>query len=49
MVLALFFGEDKKKRFYFLEETFLLANISINVALKISLFTLSNIKIDFFV
>lgn len=47
MVIAFFSMEDKKRRFYFFEETFLLVDISLDIALGISFFTLSNVKIDF--
>ena len=39
--------EDKEKRLYFFGKTFSLANINIDVALKIPFFTLNNVKIDF--
>ena len=39
--------ENKERKFEFFEETFLLADISIDITLDIPLFTLSNIEIDF--
>lgn len=39
--------DNRDRKFQFFEETFLLANISINVSFEISFFILSNIKIDF--
>ena len=47
MVIALFSMEDKEKKSHFFEETFLLANISMNIALEMFFFTLSNVKINF--
>ena len=47
MVIALFFMENKEERSYFFEETFLLADINIDIILGISFLTLSNVKIDF--
>ena len=47
MVITSFSMEDKEKKSHFFKGTFLLTNISIDVALQISFFTLSNVKIDF--
>ena len=47
MVIASFSMEDKKERSHFFEEIFLLANISIDITLKMAFFTLSNDEIDF--
>lgn len=46
-MIASFFVEHEEEKFCFFEETFLLADISINVALVISSFILSNIEVDF--
>ena len=47
MIIASFSVEDKEKKSRFFEKMFLLANINIDIALRISFFTLSNDKIDF--
>ena len=47
MILTLFLMEDKEKRSCFLMETFLLANINIDITLKMFFLTLSNVEIDF--
>ena len=47
MVIASFLIEDKDRKYRFYEEIFLLADISINIALLMPFFTLSNIEIDF--
>lgn len=39
--------EDKKKKSWFLEKTFLLANLSMNITLKRLYFILNNIKVNF--
>lgn len=39
--------EDEEERSHFFEKTFLLADISMDAALKIPFFTLDNNKIDF--
>lgn len=39
--------KDKSKRLWFLKEPFLLANININIALRMSFFILNNVKINF--
>lgn len=47
MVITPFLVEDKNERSYFFEGTFLLANISMDVACRMSFFILSNVKINF--
>ena len=47
MVIASFSIKDKEEKSRFFEETFLLADISIDIALGIPFFTLSNVEIDF--
>lgn len=47
MVIAVFSIHDKARKICFFEETFLLANINIDVALGISFLTLSNTDIGF--
>lgn len=47
MVIASFLVDAKNKKLRFFEETFLLANISIEVTLEMFFFTLSNIEINF--
>lgn len=52
MVIASFLVKDKEERSCFFEKTFLLANISINIALCIPFFILSNVEIynvDFYI
>lgn len=46
IVITSFLVEDKNKGSLFFEETFLLTNLSIDVALGILFLTLSNIKIN---
>ena len=46
IIIASFSVEDKEKKSRFFEETFLLADISIDIALRTSFFTLSNDEID---
>ena len=47
IVIAFFLMENKKRKFRFFEKTFLLANISMDIALGIPSLTLSNVKVDF--
>lgn len=47
MVRASFQAEDQLKKARFFQETFLLANISVEVVLRILFFTLSNADIQF--
>ena len=47
IVIPSFFMEDKEEKYRFFEKTFLLVNISIDIAFKILFLILSNIKIDF--
>ena len=47
MLIPFFFIKDKERRSRFFEDTLLLADIRINIALEISFFILSNIEIDF--
>lgn len=47
IVIASFLVNDKKKKSQFFEMTGLLADISIDIALEISLLTLSNTKVNF--
>lgn len=42
--MASFLVDNKDKKFRFFEETFLLPNISIDIAVTISYLTLSNVK-----
>lgn len=43
MIIGSFFRDDKDEKFYFFEETFLFANISMDVAFEISFITLTNV------
>ena len=47
MVVAAFSVEDKANQVRFLEETFLVANVSLEVVLGMSFLTLSGADIDF--
>ena len=47
MVIASCLLEDKEKRCRFFEETFLLADLSKDIALDMPFFTLNNLKTDF--
>lgn len=47
IVIALFQINDWDKKFRFFKETFLLANISIDIAFRILFLILSNIKLNF--
>lgn len=47
IVLGLFWVDKKDGKPHFFEETFLLADISIDIAFKISFFTLNNIVVNF--
>ena len=47
MVITLFSIEDKEKRSCFFEEAFLLADISMDIALEISFLTINNVEIIF--
>lgn len=47
MVIALFQINHKIKKFRFIKRTFLLIDISINVAIAIYFLTLSNLKVNF--
>ena len=47
MVIARFSIQNKMHKIRFFEETFLLANISINIILEMSFLTFSNISIQF--
>lgn len=47
MVIALFQIDEKDKKSRFFEETFILADISINITFGIFFLTLNNVKIDF--
>lgn len=47
MVIAVFSMHDRAKKVRFLKEIFLLADISMDVALRMSFFTLSNADIWF--
>ena len=47
IVIAFFLVEDKEGKLRFFEKTFLLANISMNIALEMLFLILSNIEIDF--
>lgn len=47
MVIVFFLIDDKDEKSCFFKEIISLANISINVALGISFFTLSNVKVNF--
>lgn len=46
IIIVFFLIKDKERRSHFFEKTFLLANISIDIALDIHFFILSNIEID---
>lgn len=46
MVFALFQMNNKDRKSHFFEETFLLADININVAFGMFFFTLSNVKVN---
>ena len=47
MVVATFSVEDKANRVRFFEETFLVANVSLEVVLRMSFLTLSGADVDF--
>lgn len=47
MVIAIFSLKSKEKRSQFIEITFLLADINIDIFLEIHFFPVSNIEIDF--
>ena len=47
MVLASFSIKDKKRNSCFFEKTFILTDISMDITLKISFFTLKNVDINF--
>ena len=47
MIIVSFLVGDKENRFCFFEEIFLLANISINIALGMPSFIFSKIEINF--
>lgn len=47
IVVASFSIDNKNGKSCFFEKTFLLANINIDVAFRISFLTLSNIKVNF--
>lgn len=47
IVIASFQIKNKKERSQFFEETFFLADISMNIALRIFFLTLSNVEINF--
>lgn len=47
MVIASFVIDDKDEKFQLFGKTFLLTDISIDIAFGMLFFTLSNIKIDF--
>lgn len=47
MVIASFLVKEKDESSYFFERTFLLANISIDVALGMFFLTLGNVKVNF--
>lgn len=47
MVVAFFSINDKDKKSHFFKETFLLAEISINITFEMHFFTLGNIQITF--
>lgn len=47
IMIVLFEVVDKKKKFSFFEETFLLANLKINVVLDMIFLTLLDIKLNF--
>lgn len=47
MIIIFFLMEDKEKRFHFIEETFLLADITIDITPIMAFCTLSNVKSDF--
>ena len=47
MVIVSFFVKDKEGRSLFFKETFFLAYINIDIALRMLFFTLSNDEIDF--
>lgn len=47
MVIAGFSVYDKARKFHFFEETFLLADISMDVALGMSFLTLSDVDVFF--
>lgn len=47
IVIASFLMEDKQKISRFFEETFLLADISMDIALNMPYFTMNNVEIDF--
>lgn len=47
IVITSFLMEEKDKRFCFFKGTFLIANLGINITLRMLFFTLTNIKINF--
>lgn len=47
MIIAFFLVDNTDKRFQFFKKTFLLANISMDIALGIFFLTLNNIKVNF--
>lgn len=47
MVIASFSIEEKEERSCFFEKAFLLANISVNIALEMPFFTLSKFELNF--
>lgn len=47
MVIDFFLRDNKYGKSLFFEETFILADISIDIALRISFFTLSDVKVNF--
>lgn len=46
-IIASLMIDDKDRKSYFFEKTFLLADINMNIALEISFLTLSNVEIYF--
>lgn len=47
MIIAFLLMDDKDGKSYFFKKTFVLADISIYIAFKIFLLTLSNVRINF--
>lgn len=47
IVITFFLVDDKDEKSWFFEETFLLANINMNIALRILFLTLSIIEVNF--
>lgn len=47
MVIVSFQMDDKDKKSRFFEKTFLVADINMDVAFRMSFFTLNNIKVNF--